>query len=367
MELTERTIVKNTKKPYDVAVFIGRFQPVHIGHEAILKRCAELADNVIILVGSSTASRSVRNPFTFRERLDMLNTAVEALDPTDEVQWYVRGIPDSAYNFHDWLTRAKSTVNEVLNHLTTGDLPKVTIVGHYKDDTSYLNFFPGWDLTLMTAQKGGVSSTQVRQTLFATNYLPDGREGVQNLPLLSPAVKTWVLNWMETSPSFKQLADESFYVLNYKASWAKAPFPPTFVTTDAVVIALGHVLVIKRGRNPGKGLYALPGGFLNQTESIQQGCIRELREETKIDVTTRILEKSIKDKNVFDNPYRDPRGRTITHAFLLVLDLPVLPKVEAADDAASVEWIALNEIQDKEDCFFGDHAQITRYFAHRLP
>jgi bifunctional NMN adenylyltransferase/nudix hydrolase len=360
--------MQDIKKPYDVAVFIGRFQPVHVGHEAILKRCAELADNVIILVGSKTASRSVRNPFTFRERLDLLDAAVEDIDPQDEVQWYVRGIADSAYNFHDWLTRAKSIVNEVVDTIVEApDVAKVTIIGHYKDDTSYLNFFPDWDLTLMEAQKGGVSSTQVRQTIFATNYLPDGRERVQSLPLLSPAVKAWVLNWMETSPAFKQLADESFYVLNYKASWAKAPFPPTFVTTDAVVVCLGHVLVIKRGRNPGKGLYALPGGFLDQAESIQQGCIRELREETKIDVTTRVLEKSIKDKNVFDNPYRDPRGRTITHAFLFVLDLPVLPKVEAADDAASVEWIALNEIQDREDCFFGDHAQITRYFAHRLP
>ena len=151
--------------------------------------------------------------------------------------------------------------------------------------------------------------------------------------------------------------------------WDVAPFPPTFVTTDAVVVALGHVLVIKRGRNPGKGLYALPGGFLEQDERIVDGCLRELKEETHFDLPKAKLESMIKDQHVFDHPLRDPRGRTITHAFLFDLkDAKALEfyNVQADDDASEVLWMPINEIQAREDEFFNDHAQMIRFFLNRM-
>jgi bifunctional NMN adenylyltransferase/nudix hydrolase len=75
----------------------------------------------------------------------------------------------------------------------------------------------------------------------------------------------------------------------YKESWKAAPFPPTFVTVDAVVVQSGHVLLVKRKAMPGAGLWALPGGFLNQEETLLDGAIRELKEETKIKVPVPVL------------------------------------------------------------------------------
>jgi bifunctional NMN adenylyltransferase/nudix hydrolase len=207
--------------------------------------------------------------------------------------------------------------------------------------------------------EGGISATKIREQLLdqaSTDLLTK---------YCSPIVREYVLSWMKLSAA-TQLVEEYAFIKAYKNRWATAPFPPTFVTTDAVVVALGHVLVIKRGRHPGKGLYALPGGFLDQTETIQNGCIRELREETNIDTSKRILENSIRDEHVFDHPLRDPRGRTITHAYLFDIDVPRLPAVDAADDASEAVWIPLQDLESIEDKFFNDHAQIIKYFLNRM-
>ena len=369
-------------KAYDYAIFIGRFQPLHLGHEAVIRKAFEIAKVPLILVGSSTASRSLRNPFSFAERKEMIENAIEVMfpginDAPPEVTSYgVFPISDSAYNFHDWLIRVKSLISETVEKDSGRRLegvggPKVAILGHYKDDTSYyLNYFPEYDFIPVDSMEGGIGATAIREEIFGHEH-----PGFL-MKYCSTAVRSYILDtWMVAKPGdpktaasrvFDDLLQEYSFIRTYKNRWATAPFPPTFVTTDAVVIALGHVLVIKRGRYPGKGLYALPGGFLDQIESIQNGCIRELKEETKIDVNKIWLETSIKDSHVFDHPLRDPRGRTITHAFLFDLDVKTLPEVEAADDAAYATWLPLQELESIENQFFNDHAQIIKYFVNRM-
>ena len=70
------------------------------------------------------------------------------------------------------------------------------------------------------------------------------------------------------------------------------------MTVDAVVVQSGHILLVKRGDMPGKGLWALPGGFLNQEETMLDGAIRELKEETKIKVPVPVLKGSIKESTI---------------------------------------------------------------------
>jgi bifunctional NMN adenylyltransferase/nudix hydrolase len=146
----------------------------------------------------------------------------------------------------------------------------------------------------------------------------------------------------------------------YKEAWASAPYAPTFVTSDALVIKSGHVLMIKRGHNPGKGCYALPGGFLNQGEYIKQAIIRELKEETKIKVSKEELEDAMARNpiTVFDHPKRSKRGRTITHVGLFDLGNGALPEIKAADDAAEAFWIPLGMIYKMSDKMFEDHFDI---------
>ncbi len=125
-------------------------------------------------------------------------------------------------------------------------------------------------------------------------------------------------------------------------------FPPTpALTVDCVVFdPQGRVLLIRRGREPFKGCYALPGGFVDVGETIDEGCRRELREETGLTVGDLLL------VGVYSDPSRDPRGHTVSAVFLSCLSKPA--SAVAGDDAASAEWV--ENWRDEPLAF--DHAQI---------
>lgn len=109
-------------------------------------------------------------------------------------------------------------------------------------------------------------------------------------------------------------------------------FPATpALTTDCVVFdARGYVLLIRRGNPPFKGSYALPGGFVEVGETVEDACRRELSEETGLDVS------DLRLIGVYSDPGRDPRGHTCSVAFLASVD-SATPK--AGDDAAAAEWV----------------------------
>jgi bifunctional NMN adenylyltransferase/nudix hydrolase len=133
------------------------------------------------------------------------------------------------------------------------------------------------------------------------------------------------------------------------------------MTVDAVVEQSGHILVVKRRAEPGKGLWALPGGHLEEFETLNDGVIRELREETKIKVPDPVLRGSIHNTRMFDDPYRSNIGRVITYAAHIKLAGDTkLPKVKGADDAEKAVWLPIGMI--KEDMFFDDHFHIINYF-----
>lgn len=342
-------------KAYDAAVVVGRFQPFHSGHLALLRRACQLSDRVIVVIGSHEAPRGLRNPWTSDERRELIDLSIaEAMRESGSTATYVYA-RDSAYNFSEWLVRVQRLVREA------GGEGRTAIVGHFKDDTSsYLKLFPDWDLEAMPAQSGGISSTALRDAYY------EGRLGSSPLAgALAPAALAFLERWSRT-PQFAEVAAEHEFVKNYRKRWEGSPYPPTFVTADAVVFALGRVLVVRRGRNPGKGRLAFPGGFVNVDEGIEAACLRELREETGIDVAQPVLRSSIKAREVFDHPLRDPRGRIITHAFMFELGLKELPAVKGEDDASEAFWLPLHRLEDEEAGFFGDHVQILRFFMNRL-
>jgi 8-oxo-dGTP diphosphatase len=127
------------------------------------------------------------------------------------------------------------------------------------------------------------------------------------------------------------------------------PFPKTPpVTTDCVVFdAKGRVLLIRRGHPPFKGMHALPGGFVEIGETVEDACRRELMEETGVKAGRLEL------VGVYSNPRRDPRGHTCAVAFLTRI-ARATPK--AGDDAAAAEWI---EDWSKLELAF-DHAKILK-------
>ena len=121
--------------------------------------------------------------------------------------------------------------------------------------------------------------------------------------------------------------------------------------------------MIRRRAEPGKGLWALPGGYVNANtdKSVEDAAIRELREETGIKVPAPVLKGSIQDNRVFDAIGRSARGRTITHAFKIVLPDGELPKVKGMDDAEKARWVPIAEVRS-EQCF-EDHYEILQNFV----
>ena len=126
-------------------------------------------------------------------------------------------------------------------------------------------------------------------------------------------------------------------------------YPRPAVTADCVVItkeAEPKVLLIQRGADPYKGCWAFPGGFMNMDETTEQCAIRELEEETGLKVTT------IQQIGAYSKVDRDPRGRTITVAYLAIIDKPA--QVTGQDDATKAEWFPLSALPE----LAFDHADI---------
>lgn len=118
-------------------------------------------------------------------------------------------------------------------------------------------------------------------------------------------------------------------------------YPRPAVTADCVVItkeAEPKVLLIQRGADPYKGCWAFPGGFMNMDETTEQCAIRELEEETGLKVST------VRQIGAYSKVDRDPRGRTITVAYLAIIDKPA--QVTGQDDAAKAKWFPLSALPE---------------------
>lgn len=122
-------------------------------------------------------------------------------------------------------------------------------------------------------------------------------------------------------------------------------FPTRPVTIDCVVFNADAVVLIKRGHEPFKDHYALPGGFVEPDESVEDACRRETLEETGLVV------RDLQMIGVYSDPARDSYRHTVAVAFLADADLSTL---KAGDDAASVELV--EDWRDLPLAF--DHKQI---------
>lgn len=374
---------QSTSQKYDLAVFIARMQPLHFGHLSVINKAFKVANNVLVLIGSANAPRSHRNPFTHEERTEMLYSCFQE----KPLNLYTEALEDSAYNDTQWTLDVQRSVDFVLDDIAEGHgllsserkKMRVTLIGHSKDHTSYyLNMFPAYD-SMPVDNYLNLSSTPMRNLYFSNicdMWLKncDGhRPGDKTQEHLVPSgVREFLMKFAATK-EYKEIRDEYEFIDAYKAKWASAPFPVTMITTDAVVIQSGHVLMIRRGQRPGRGTWALPGGYLGQNEAIIDGVVRELVEETKIAIPKDELKKLIVGSQVFDDPHRDARGRIITHAFRfdlpprrtptkitkkkIKLDVQLEP-VEGSDDADFAKWIPLSELD--RQTIFADHLDIIQ-------
>ncbi|HDZ46816.1 hypothetical protein LCGC14_0120810 [marine sediment metagenome] len=341
---------------FDCLVFIGRFQPLHLGHLAIIGEALKRARQVIILVGSAWQARSLRNPWRFDERQAMIRAT---FDDADNQRLEITPLLDALYNDDVWVRDVQRKVRD-LAVPANARLPRIGLIGASRGQSSYyLSLFPQWE-SVSVPPVEGISASQIRERLFHSpgstdDYLTTG--AYHDLP---PGVIRGVKQFCKTS-AYHQLLEEQKLLDQYRQAWAQAPYPPIFVTVNAVVVQSGHVLLARRTAAPGKGLYALPGGFINPHERLLDACLRELRERLRLKVPEPVLKGSLRGQRLFDEPHRSWRGRTLAEAFYFALrpeqQLPRLKPVKGGDHA---RWVALADLEP--DSLFEDHFFIIQNF-----
>ncbi|MFC4892197.1 bifunctional nicotinamide-nucleotide adenylyltransferase/Nudix hydroxylase [Pseudofrancisella aestuarii] len=344
-------------KKYDLSVFIGRFQPFHVGHLHNIKEALVHSNKIIINVGSSFGAPNIKNPFSFEQRKQMIISDLEVAN-IDISRVNIEHLADYFYQEEKWEQHLRDNVNKYTNLNST-----VAIVGHKKDDTSYyLKSFPEWEYISVDNYKN-YNATNFRESFYKgyilKDYMVSSFSSVGTYGFLNSFLKT---------KQYIFLKDEYEYVEAYKKLWSTAPYKPVLVTTDALVIINNNVLLVQRKNHPGKDLWALPGGFLDNDEFIEAGVIRELYEETAIDLTRDQLALARQGTYVFDYPARSVRGRTITHVSLFVFQgLSELPATKAQDDAKALKWVPLDIILNNMcDRMLEDHYQIITVLSEKL-
>lgn len=338
------------KQKYDYLVLIGRFQIFHNGHQALLRDALARAEKVIIVLGSANKPRTPKNPFRAHEREAMIRAAMG-----DDVENLIFLPIRDYHNNEKWAHAVTAKIEASIDKGAS-----VKIIGHNKDETTaYLQMFPSWGESIEVRNYYNINATDLRRL-----YFQDDNHSA-NMELLSTCVSAPVFRMLK---DFIMLSDYQRLKLGFKQleafkkAWAHAPYPPIFVTVDAVVRCRDHVLMIQRRRNPGEGQWALPGGFLNENERIGDGVLRELQEETALSFTKEYLQSLIIDSAVFDYPGRSERGRTITHAYHIDLGSMDFPSVAGLDDAKDAKWIPVSDLAAMEDHVYEDHLAIIDRF-----
>lgn len=385
---------RSTTREYDLAVFIGRFQPFHLGHLSVVAQALEKAERVLILVGSANLSRDTRNPFTYDERAELIRAAVHGEgvrrtaagsgDPDRLAAWdemvkrrlLIQPLPDSPYDLQEWINTVQHLVRQAQGSVLR---PKIALTGHERDQTSfYLKLFPQWDY--LPAADTNIEATHIRKAYFegSCNFDHTGWDDKANQPWSGwcPGSTIRFLDQWRGTPAYPYLMEQKKAEEAYVAQWGKGPH----VTADPVVIQSGHVLVIERGGAEGTGMLALPGGFLDvdKKESLIAAAAREGVEETGLFIddftldnnpgkalyntpeftaACRQLQQYFVASEVFDDPNRSRRGRIITQASLFKLpDDFRLPRVKGMDDAHDAFWLPISEV--RADNMYDDHAFI---------
>lgn len=329
----------------NVGVFIGRFQPLHVGHISIIAYMQKQYDHLVILVGSANQRPSTKNPFSFEQRKAWLEHSFADLTGANTTQKIsVLPLNDYRYNEKKWEAELN---RQVLSATTEAD--NVTLVGYEKDDSSYyLKSFSQWGYDEVP-QSVKISATPIRTAWF-NDSLGDFDE------FLPPYVAEFLTSKIG---DYQDIFDEYSYFEAEKIQYKDYPYPETlkFCCADAVVTCDGYILLIKRGNIPGKGCWALPGGYVNRGEDFASAARRELAEETGIDDS--IIPKKSKAWHLFDAPKRSFGIDRISVAHWFVLE-GKRPNIAAGDDAADAKWVKFSHI--KNMILHDDHGDIVDHF-----
>lgn len=352
-------------RKYDYIVYIGRFQPFHVGHLETLHAALDAGKEVIIVIGSANSAPTPINPFSAETRKRFITNVIALIGKDFSALHRIHFVmaEDRLYNMNKWVGYVQSSVDKIAKS------DSIALIGHDKGDNPYTlkNLFPTWDFVDTGAfiKHGGkvVSSTKIRELLFEGHL--DYTES--NLPT---AVFDFLKEYVDTS-EFTRMQAEYINYINEEKEVALTTHGMNFITADSVVVQSGHILLVQRDDFPGKGLWALPGVHVDQNESFQEASIRALVKETHLKVPVKVLKGSLVDQKMFDHPDRSLRGRltqkrarTVSMAYYYELDSsqPLPKNVRGGEGIAKAWWFPFSKVRGMRNELFEDHPDIIDYF-----
>ena len=336
----------------DYVVCCGRFQPFTNAHLDGLHAALQVARHAIVLCRGVDLPRSIAHPWSFAERRAMLQQSLSG-DSAARTVIYPAG--DNLYLPRKWADSVRDIVATELaargDRLSQARIGVADFDADNADVYEYLD--PPWSRVALPATELQTEEEICAEVFRREDLCSDPR----NIEV--PHGTLAILRATARSADFAPLRLEFAANEKFRAAWSGSPWPPTFVTVDAILTAGAQLLLVQRGRMPGRGLWALPGGFVDPEESLLEACIRELCEETQIIVPRETLVAKETARAVFDAPKRSVRGRTITHVFQFSLpsDKP-LPTVRGGDDASAARWVEIDTIRRRR--MFEDHYAILQ-------
>lgn len=319
-------------KKFEKGYIIGTFQPLHKGQEYLIQEALKQCEHLTILVGSSNIGISLKNPFTFEQRKEMLESvypdrekiSIFPLNDSREIEWidyikiytadgviFGREKTGSTYyqnNFSNYIEIEKNSENVQLDYIDAEDIREAIYTHKEMEDFVNLETYLSWNIHKYIYEN------------LDFNY-------------------------------FKELYT---YVQKHKTN-------KILNSTNAFVLCSinqqAYVLLIQRKSVIGRGQWALPGGYLEPNELIFDATLRELYEETNL---SKELTYITGETYIVDKVDRSDLGRVITFATAFNLGpVETLPEVKAGDDAEIAKWVLLSDIWQGNQKLFSDHSIIA--------
>lgn len=285
-----------------IGLYIGRFQPFHNGHfDAIKQMKAEGVTKIIIGIGSCQESQTARNPLSFEERKTMITLVLPNVK--------IVAIPDFN-NLKLW------------SEYIIKNLPKFDVL--YSGNPWTKKAFSNTGVTIKSLEKNIIISATII------------RDKIRNKEKIDHLVPTEVKKYLEEIEL---------------SSWLSDIEKTIKIAADGIIEQNKKIVLIKRRFEPVG--YALPGGFIEYGETAENAMIREMKEETNLEVT------SFKLHGIYSDPVRDPRGHVISTVFIA----QAKGNLQAGDDAKETILVTPKEALKLNLAF--DHNKIIQDYINK--
>jgi len=323
-----------------LGIIVGRMQPLHNGHVALIHKALKENEQVLLLLGSVNREVNFNNPFTYDERVKMVRNVFPE-EMYEEL--LIRGIKDKPTD-DEWIQELIANIGQVEE-----DPSKVILYTSEKD----AEWYKGSTLYhVETLDSKGLSATDIRNTWYTCE---------ENLYKLVPDYVCMEMTKLTHGDRWLNLRTEKIMCLKGKEqAIADHKFSnPIEPVAHAALIHDKQILLVQRNSTRGYGQWALPGGFIEHTETTREAAVRELREETGVD----LMEHRVQEMaQAVEENIDDLSVRTLGINYLYVMD-PSVEKPEVSIDdteCLAYRWCPIADILSESMVLFYNHNVVVQ-------